>query len=63
MEHKEKKSKVNKYVLVKLYVKEENNRDCRQKKRRIAQKIRMMGINYELFDIYTHTHSILKIFI
>ena len=58
-----KKGRVNKYVLVKLQVKEENDRDCRQKKRRIAQKNRMMDINYELFDIYIHTHSTLKNFI
>ena len=51
----EKKSRVNKYILVKLQVKEENERNCRQKKRRIAQKNPIMGINYELFDIYIHT--------
>ena len=59
-----KKSRVRKYVLVRLQVEEENNRDCRQKKRRIAQKNRMVGINYELFDIYIYiyiyTHSTLK---
>ena len=64
---KKKKSRVNKYILVKLQVKEENDKNCRQKKRRIAQKNCMMGINYELFDIYiyihTHTHTTLKNFI
>ena len=58
-----KKSRVNKYILVKLQVKEENERNCRQKKRRIAQKNRIMGVNYELFDIYIYTHSTLKNFI
>ena len=57
-----KKGRVNKYVLVKLQVKEENDRDCRQKKRRIAQKNRMIGINYELFDIYIYTHYTMKNF-
>ena len=58
-----KKSRVNRYVLVKLQVEEEDSRDCTQKKRVIAQRNRMIGINYELFDIYiyiyiyTHTHS------
>ena len=59
----EKKSRVNKYVLVKLQVEEEYNRDCRQKKRIIAQKNRMIDINYEIFDIYIYTHSTLKNFI
>ena len=52
-----KKSRVRKYVLVRLQVEEENNRDCRQKKRRIVQKNRMVDINYELFDIYIYTHT------
>ena len=42
MEHKEKKSKVNKYVLVKLQVEKKNN----------STRNRMMGIKYKLFDIY-----------
>ena len=49
-----KKSRVNRYVLVKLQVEEE---DSRQKKRIIAQRNRMIGINYELFDIYIYTHT------
>ena len=44
---KEKKSRIKKYVLVRLQVEEENNRGCRQKKR-----------NYELFDIYIYTHTL-----
>ena len=44
MEHKEKKSKVNKYVLVKLQVEEKNNST--------KEPYDMMGIKYELFDIY-----------
>ena len=51
-----KKSRVNKYVLVKLQVKEENSRDCRQKKRIITQKNHMISINYELFDIYIYIY-------
>ena len=47
-----KKNRVNKYVLLTLYVEEQNNRDCRQKKRIIAQKNYIIGINYEIFDIY-----------
>ena len=54
----EKKSRVNKYVLVKLQVEEENNRDCRQKKRIIAQKNRMIDIIYEIFDIYIYIHTL-----
>ena len=57
-----KKSRVNRYVLVKLQVEEEDRRDCRQKKRVIAQRNHMIDINYELFDIYiyiyTHIHTL-----
>ena len=46
---KKKKGRVNIYV---LQVEEENNRNCKQKKRIIAQRNRMMDINHELFDLY-----------
>ena len=44
------KNRVNKYILTRLQVKEQNNRE----------KNSMVDIYYELFDIYTHTHSTLK---
>ena len=52
-----KKNRVNKYVLVTLQVEEQNNRDCRQKKRIIAQKNYIIGINYEIFDIYIYINT------
>ena len=39
------KNRVNKYILARLQVKEQNNRG----------KNSMVDIYYELFDIYTHT--------
>ena len=42
------KNRVNKYILARLSVKEQNNRG----------KKSMVDIYYELFDIYTHTLSL-----
>ena len=42
------KNRVNKYILARLQVDEQNNRG----------KNSMVDIYYELFDTYTHTHTL-----